>query len=261
MERPCRLRVPGHIEELIRGLHPGLKRKVRAALDVICADPSPPGRNSASRARLGVGKGHLKNTDAIASLVIGGMAALLMLAISRNLSLPAAATPYLTPFLIVFPLVTLGIIAVGSSLGRRARILYQFTKYVLVGGLNFLIDLGVLNFLIALTNRSRGGYANAFKAASCLVAMTWSFFWNKFWTFGSVSTARAGHQFLKFFAVSAAGLLINVACFSIINNSIGPPGGIPPRTWANVAAMGSGVISILWNFLGYRFVVFRRRTI
>jgi mRNA interferase RelE/StbE len=40
MERPCRLRVPGHIEELIRGLHPELKRKVRAALDVIRADPS-----------------------------------------------------------------------------------------------------------------------------------------------------------------------------------------------------------------------------
>ena len=134
----------------------------------------------------------MKNTDAIASLVIGGMAALLMLAISRNLSLPAAATPYLTPFLIVFPLVTLGTIAVGSFLGRRARILYQFTKYVLVGGLNFLIDLGVLNLLIALTNISQGAYANAFKAASCLVAMTWSFFWNKFWTFGALSTARAG---------------------------------------------------------------------
>ena len=40
MTPPCRLRVPTHLQELIRGLHPDLKRKVRAALDVIRADPS-----------------------------------------------------------------------------------------------------------------------------------------------------------------------------------------------------------------------------
>ena len=39
MTPPSRLRVPSHLQELIRGLHPDLKRKVRAALDVISADP------------------------------------------------------------------------------------------------------------------------------------------------------------------------------------------------------------------------------
>ena len=40
MEPPCRLRTPGNLEALIRSLHPELKRKVRAALDVIRADPA-----------------------------------------------------------------------------------------------------------------------------------------------------------------------------------------------------------------------------
>jgi mRNA interferase RelE/StbE len=35
-----RLRAPGRIEELVRGLHPDLKRKVRAGLDVIRTDPA-----------------------------------------------------------------------------------------------------------------------------------------------------------------------------------------------------------------------------
>ena len=39
MER-YRLRVPGRIEELVRGLHPDLKRKIRAGLDVIRTDPA-----------------------------------------------------------------------------------------------------------------------------------------------------------------------------------------------------------------------------
>lgn len=33
------LRVPAHVAELIRGLHPTLKRKLRAALETIAADP------------------------------------------------------------------------------------------------------------------------------------------------------------------------------------------------------------------------------
>jgi mRNA interferase RelE/StbE len=36
---PYRLRVPRRIEELVRGMHPELKRKVRAGLDLICTDP------------------------------------------------------------------------------------------------------------------------------------------------------------------------------------------------------------------------------
>ena len=35
-----RLRVPGAVASLVQGLHPDLKRKLRAALDAIIADPS-----------------------------------------------------------------------------------------------------------------------------------------------------------------------------------------------------------------------------
>lgn len=35
-----RLRVPRGLDELLRGLHPELKRKVRAGLDVIRTDPA-----------------------------------------------------------------------------------------------------------------------------------------------------------------------------------------------------------------------------
>lgn len=36
---PFRLRVPDGVARAIRGLHPGLKRKVRAGLDALLADP------------------------------------------------------------------------------------------------------------------------------------------------------------------------------------------------------------------------------
>jgi mRNA interferase RelE/StbE len=37
---PSRLRVPGQVEVLVRSLHPELKRKVRAGLDLIRTDPA-----------------------------------------------------------------------------------------------------------------------------------------------------------------------------------------------------------------------------
>ena len=37
---PYRLRVPRRIEELVRSLHPEIKRKVRAGLDLIRTDPA-----------------------------------------------------------------------------------------------------------------------------------------------------------------------------------------------------------------------------
>jgi mRNA interferase RelE/StbE len=36
---PHRLRLPGDVAELVRGLHPELKRKIRAGLDVIRTEP------------------------------------------------------------------------------------------------------------------------------------------------------------------------------------------------------------------------------
>ncbi len=40
MAGPYRLRVPERVADLLRTLHPGLKRKIRAGLDAIREDPS-----------------------------------------------------------------------------------------------------------------------------------------------------------------------------------------------------------------------------
>ena len=200
----------------------------------------------------------VKRTDLIMSLAIGELVALLMLAVSRNIALPAAVYRLLPWLPLVFPVFTFLIIAAGTVAGRRLPVVYQFTKFMLVGGMNFLIDLGVLNFLIAATGIASGFYAVAFKAAAFLVAVVSSFLGNKFWTFRALSVEHAGLQFAGFFMVSAVGLLINTGMFTLLNDGIGPSGGIPPATWANVSAVGATLVVLLWNFLGYKFFVFRK---
>lgn len=202
----------------------------------------------------------MRKIDLISSLIIGEAAALLIVFISRNIVLPLAVTSYV-PFLpFLFPIFTLAVMLAGSILSAGIAVAHQFTKFLLVGGLNFLIDLGVLNFLIALTGVSQGALAVGFKAAGFVVAVISSFLWNKFWTFRATSLERAGLQFIEFVTIAAIGLGLNAAIFALVNDLIGPKGALPPKTWANIAAFAAAAIGLAWNFLGYKYLVFKRES-
>ena len=129
---------------------------------------------------------------------------------------------------------------------------------MLVGGQNFLIDLGMLNLLIAATGVSAGFAGSSWKALAFLVAVSSSFLWNKFWTFRSLSTEHAGAQFAEFLVVSGIGLGVNVGIYAFINDGLGPQGGLRPELWASIAAVGAAIAGLMGNFLGFKFIVFRK---
>ncbi len=186
---------------------------------------------------------------------------MLALALGGSIDLPQAAAyrRYLAYLPFIFPLFTLAVMIAGIVVGRILPFVYQLAKFALVGGLNFLIDVGVLNLLILTTGIAEGFFASAFKAASFLVAVVSSFLWNKFWTFRSLSVEHAGAEFGQFFVVSVTGLFINVGAFYLWNDVFGPQRGIDARAWASISAAGSSVFGLLWNFAGYKFLVFRKK--
>ncbi|MGI9553888.1 MAG: GtrA family protein, partial [Thermodesulfobacteriota bacterium] len=63
-------------------------------------------------------------------------------------------------------------------------------------------------------------------------------------------------QFIKFIIVASVGLLINVVIASMVVNYISVD-SISSRIWANVGALTSIVAVVLWDFLGYKFIVFK----
>mgnify|MGYP001572410966 FL=1 len=133
------------------------------------------------------------------------------------------------------------------------QVLHQITKFVIVGVSNTLVDLAVLNLLIFLTGIASGAGFSFFKAVSFLFAVTNSYFWNRRWTFRSDKQV-----FTQFFVVSTIGLLLNVGTASFFVNILGPQFGLSETIWANVGAVGGTLVVMTWNFLGYKFVVFRK---
>jgi putative flippase GtrA len=200
----------------------------------------------------------MNKKDLFGGLVIGFVAGTLFWLIGRSLALPSGFHDILPYIPVALPIAAVAGLCIASFLGRFIPVLYQFSKFLLVGGSNFLIDLGVLNFLINATDVSQGAKANLFKAISFLVAVVWSFFWNKFWTFSSVSAEGAGKQFWQFLLVTVIGFFINLGVFALLNDVVGPRGNIEPKTWASVAAIGASIVGLLWNFVGYKLFVFRR---
>ncbi len=196
--------------------------------------------------------------DLIKVTVIGGLVGLLVQPILANVihggvgvGLRIAA---FFGFLILAPLA----LTVLAWLGQRIPVLYQFGKFAAVGTLNSFVDFGVLNLeILAMGTPGAWGY-RIMKAVSFLAGTTNSFFWNKFWTFDSREPASFG-QTVKFYAVAVVGFFLNVAIASYVFSDISHPASISPALWANIGALCGIFIVFIWNFLGYKYLVFKKR--
>ncbi|MBU0476886.1 GtrA family protein [Patescibacteria group bacterium] len=197
----------------------------------------------------------MKKTDIFAALIIGELVALLSFGILKNLGLETKFLYWFWP--ICLPVLSLFGLWVAYLLGKKFLTIWQVAKFLLVGALNTFVDLGILNILILISGVAGGLLYSVFKGASFVVAVINSYFWNKFWTFERVKLADPKKEFFQFLAVSAVGFLINVGAASLIVNLIGPQFGLSDKIWANIGAFSATFCGMTWNFLGYKFIVFK----
>lgn len=139
----------------------------------------------------------------------------------------------------------------------KIKTLFQFIKFGIVGVLNTAVDLAILNLLIFATDIATGWQFSVFKGISFAAAVTNSYFWNKFWTFKDRDKIGPG-EVSQFAAISVGGFLVNVGVASFVVNFVPPMGGASEIMWANVGAVFAIAFSLLWNFIGYKFVVFKK---
>jgi len=83
--------------------------------------------------------------------------------------------------------------------------------------------------------------------------------WNKLWTFQAKSKANIANQFLVFAVVSFVGLLINGAIVYLVSTVIKPLLGLPIELWTNAGKVLATVVSLIWNFIGYKLIVFKKK--
>lgn len=153
-----------------------------------------------------------------------------------------------------YTLIAISGMIVMNFLGKKIPILWQLAKFGLVGVLNTAIDFGILNYLSVFAGVTSGVGLIPIKAVSFSIALVNSYFWNKGWVFEGKKKANP----VSFAIVSALGIVINVGTVYVLTTAIGAPGNMSPSLWLNIANVGATALSMVWNYLGYKLVVFKK---
>lgn len=145
---------------------------------------------------------------------------------------------------------------------RLIRFIKQFAKFFIVGGINTAIDFAVLNVLMVITSIHAGKPLFILNCISFSVAVVNSYYMNRRWTFkeaaANIEDKQAAVQFSQFFIVSIIGILINSSIVSGFTSYVPNIINIGPQLWANVGKLFATGFSLIWNFIGYKFIVFKK---
>lgn len=204
--------------------------------------------------------------DLITGLIIGVLIGILSLFVLKNVevvfeeSLVLFNFPQCCLLLIIFPLLIAIGLSIADLISRKIKVIWQVAKYIVVGGLDTFIYLGILNLLIWISNigTSTGFLYGLFTFFSFSLVTFNSYFWNKFWTFEKGREFEK-KEFSKFYFLRGIGTLINLGVVLILVNTIRTPFHIQEILWIAVIAPFIGIlIAFIWNFLSYRAFVFKK---
>lgn len=140
----------------------------------------------------------------------------------------------------------------------KSKPFLQFGKFFIVGLVNTGLDFGILNLLMWMTKTYEGGNIAIFNTISFSVAVLNSYLLNKYWTFEDKNASKVPMQFAKFFAVAAIGWGLNTLILVSITTYVSPVFGLSRALWANFAKAAATAVVLAWNFVGYKFLVFKK---
>lgn len=157
---------------------------------------------------------------------------------------------------------------IAFKISQKISIVWQLAKFIVIGVLNTVVDLGFLSFLtftaknyfnISATDAFLMGitFYSLYKGLSFIVANINSYYWNKYWTFQG-NNKKTSSEIIQFFAVSIIGFVINIATASYVFGAINPIGGLNPDQWGLIGAAIGSIAGLLWNFVGYKLWVFKK---
>lgn len=155
--------------------------------------------------------------------------------------------------------------------GEKSREVERFIKFLFVGALGAVIDLGLTNILMRFVFHVEDGEIVPVVISAMIgfsVAVSSNFIWNRYWTYPDSRTRSIRRQLAQFFLVSAVGLVIRagvVAIFSpmfadfvktlVANHlvELNLADNVQFKLGANMAIVVALVLVAMWNFFANRY--------
>lgn len=169
------------------------------------------------------------------------------------------------PVLLVLPWIGAVCIVLGVGLGeflaRWIPMFAQLGKFGAIGILNTAIDFAVLNILSRASGITAGIVLGGVNMPGFAIAVVNSYFWNKLWVFRDKTKGESLlGDFPRFFVVTLIGVLINSGLIIALTTYAPFLAGIAPGTRLNIAKAAATLVTLIWNFAGYKLIVFRTQS-
>ena len=130
-------------------------------------------------------------------------------------------------------------------------LLHEIAKFGIVGGIAFVIDVGLFNVLLyggVLTDRPITS-----KIVSVAVATTFAYFANRYWTFRHRGRTHMGREYLLFFLLNGAAMVISVSCLYVSHYILGLDSALADNISANVVGVALGTLFRFWSYRRWVF--------
>ena len=133
---------------------------------------------------------------------------------------------------------------------RVDHLVHEVMKFGVVGGVAFLVDVGVFNLLrVGLDLQPIRS-----KVVATVIATTVAYFGNRHWTFRHRDRSGLGREYTLFFVFNGVGLAIAMGCLGISHYLLDFRSPLAD----NISANGVGLaLGTLFRFWAYRRWVFK----
>jgi putative flippase GtrA len=168
------------------------------------------------------------------------------------------------PVLVALPFVVAVCWVIGLWLGKVLanvwQLIFQLAKFAEVGFLNTAINFGLLNLLSITTGITQGAGAGWINVPGTIAAAANSYIWNKLWVFQKIDNKGFFVDVPKFAAVTIFSMIINSLILAFFTDLVSPMFGLTAGAWLNVGKVVATAGSFFINFIGYKFLVFVKKS-
>lgn len=206
---------------------------------------------------------NITKKDYIFAAIVAEIDAIVLMMIAPRFAEKLSSIPIATTLIswiwLIAPILAIIAIKIANIVSQKVQSIWQFAKFLLVGSSNVMIDMGAIELLQRFFSELVvKQFYPVMVTISFLVSATNSFLWNKFWSFEKKDTQDKVGEAVKFYTVTIVGYLLKVGIASFIAKSVAPLAGLDHGAWNITADFTASIIVFMWNFLGYKFLVFKK---
>lgn len=140
----------------------------------------------------------------------------------------------------------------GALRGFVVSRFWELLRFGSVGGVAFLVDMGVFNLLVHGPGEILGHKPLISRGIAVGVATVVAWIGNRYWTFTARKTSNRVREFAGFAVVNVGGLLISVGCLGFSRYVL----GLSTVVADNAANLVGLVLGMIFRYFAYRTFVF-----